>query len=187
MAIALGVMLTLYRNDVLLTLAHSAKQQNSYAVAEKRLFGGPLFGTSQSVDKLIAENGGPLKPVRLPWAVTEMREARAVARVAVASRAETAAADENRAQVALPAAAAGSTQTTNGLPLPSEPAGKAKSDTTGEQASNIAAAQVGESPKPRTTLKPMPTVRSQKKSPRGQAVFRASGKADYYDPLNPTM
>jgi len=35
--------------------------------------GGPIFGTTRAVDSLLAETGGALKPVRLPWIVTEMQ------------------------------------------------------------------------------------------------------------------
>ena len=73
LAIAAGALLVLFRNDVVYSVADAASQKGSYVQTEQRVLGGPIFGTTRAVDSLLAETGGALKPVRLPWIVTEMQ------------------------------------------------------------------------------------------------------------------
>jgi len=187
-AIAASLLLTLYRNDVLFSVAHSAQQEGRYAQAERRVLGGPLFGTSRSVEQMIAETGGPLTPIRVPWIVTQMHEgATATALPEPVTAASTAVVQISPGATPATAGSAATAPTlaksVNDLPVASKILGDAQSS------HGIAAALTGQSVKPKAAaIKPATTTRSTKKSAsRGQPVFRANGKGEYYDPLNPTL
>jgi hypothetical protein len=158
-AIAAGLLLTLYRNDVLFSAAQAARQQGEFSQAERRMLGGPPFGTSRSVDQLIAEGGGRLEPVRLPYIVTQMHEA------------------------STPAAA----MQPNGLgsAVADQPNTSAKGNEPKQPSGEAAAALAGHAKPKYATVKSASTPRvARKSSSRDKSVFR---KGDANDPLNPSL
>jgi hypothetical protein len=182
LSIAAGLLLTLYRNDTLYSMAQAARQQEPFARAEQRVFGGPLFGTTRSVDRMINVGGGRLATVRLPYIVTQMHEA-AMANAAAQPTSKSAAASvppQSAATSALPASVAAS-------PEP-KTVSDAKSAADPKQPTpNPVATVAAEGARSKfATVKPVSMPRAAKKSSaKGQPVFRAKG--DYYDPLNPSM
>jgi hypothetical protein len=77
LALAAGLLMTVYRNDFVTEMARSAHQEPAFEQLEQRL-GGPSFGTVRAVQALIETNGLRLPEVRVP----EMLVAREVARQA---------------------------------------------------------------------------------------------------------
>lgn len=76
MAVAAGVVLALLRNDVVHAMLQDTPLIDRYNQAETSLIGGPAFGTSRSVEHLVASCGGHLEAVRLPLAVTKFTDTR---------------------------------------------------------------------------------------------------------------
>ena len=186
-AIAAGLLLTLYRNDVFYSAAQAAKQQSQYARAERRVLGGPQFGTSRSVDKLMVDEGGRLAPVRLPWIVMQ-HEAAAAASPTIEPRPSEIDQPRKQPKLAASAGTADSVAPTNPI-VANEPAALSHDVDSRQSSSGVAAAVTGQSSKHKfAAVKPVsiPHV-TRKPSTRGQSVFRANGKGDYYDPLNPAM
>ena len=179
------------RNDVLYGAAQATNQRVPYVQAEQRVLGGPMFGTSRSVETLISDTGGRIAPVRLPWIVTEMHDGKASAVAEHAKSSDSAAAERVQNSTKAPAISGSANvlaaQTDVKVNSAQVAAKKPESKpTTG----NIAAALTGSSnAKPTfTSVKPASMPRATKKrGSRGQSVFRADGKGDYYDPLNASM
>ncbi len=82
LALAAGLLMTVYRNDFVTEMARSAHQEPAFEQLQQRL-GGPGFGTVRSVETLIESNGLRLPEVRVP----EMLVAREVERLASAEQA----------------------------------------------------------------------------------------------------
>lgn len=190
LSVAAGVLLALFRND----LAFSAVQNTSigarYAALEGSLLGGPMFGTSRSVERLVADCGGHLEPVRLPIAVTQYADSqKRSAAQTLASKAEAtkpssdaasnkpAAATPSSSQVRPEAtiAAAAATQT--------NPIGKAATPL----GQNMAAALGGLPTKPAAApTKAVSASRpAKKRGASNKSSLRSNG--NYFDPLNPTL
>ncbi len=188
-AIAAGLLLTLYRNDVLYSAAQQVKQQGKYAGVELRVLGGPQFGTSRSVDKLIAEGGGHIAPVRLPWIVTQMQQAASSQAASPSISPDPSAIAQPLKLPNVPASAANvdSVASATDTSTSNEPSASGQANDSKRSTSDMAAALTGQSAKPKiTVVKPASVPRTTKKpSAHGTTVFRAKG--DYYDPLNPSM
>ncbi|HMA96409.1 MAG TPA: GYF domain-containing protein [Polyangiaceae bacterium] len=71
LAIVVGGLLALIQNDVIYGAIEKTPLAAQYESAERSLFGGPVFGTTRSVDRFLATAGAQLEPVRLPIAVTQ--------------------------------------------------------------------------------------------------------------------
>ncbi len=183
-AIAAGVLITLVRNDVVYSAAQAASQRGQYIQAERRVLGGPLFGTPRAVESLITDSGGRIAAVRLPWIVTEMQEARSAGQGDKSDNSGSMATAQSPSINLTPAntSAPTATDTQADNALAATPESK-------RGAAEVAAVLAGSKAKPTfATVKPasMPQVKK-KRSSRGQPVFRADGKGDYYDPLNAAM
>jgi hypothetical protein len=182
LSIAAGLLLTLYRNDTLYSIAQAARQQRPFAQAEQRMLGGPLFGTTRSVDRMITDGGGRLSAVRVPYIVTQMHEA---ARTSAAAQPSHLAAAVNAQPHDQPTSAPLASET------PSPESNTAKDPQVVAEPKqpmpNQAATVAAEDARSKfATVKPVSMPRAAKKSSaKGQPVFRAKG--DYYDPLNPSM
>lgn len=173
LAIAAGVLLTLLRNDVVYSVADAVSQKGSYVQAEQRVLGGPIFGTTRAVDSLLAETGGQLKPVRLPWLVTETQDKKTQA----AKQAAVAAAQAPKA----PPPSAAPTQPEKAVETKTAAAAPAKAASN----ANVAAALTGAPPKKFASVKsvkPTAMPKGAKKASKGQnGPF--TGKGAYGDPL----
>ena len=183
-AIAAGVLITLFRNDVVYSAAQVASQSGSYVQAEQRVLGGPMFGTPRAVESLITDSGGRIAPVRLPYIVTEMQESRS----AVAGEKADGSAKKIPTAVAAAVPAANASQAVAPADAHAN-AAPAAAPNSKPSTPDVAAALAGAKAKPTfATVKPasMPQVKK-KRASRGQSVFRADGKGDYYDPLNAAM
>jgi hypothetical protein len=64
LAVAAGLMMTLYRNDILSSAAQSSGSEGVYSKVESA-FGQPGFGTTRSIEELAAlvPNSEPISPV----------------------------------------------------------------------------------------------------------------------------
>ena len=183
-AIAAGIVVTLVRNDVVYSAAQAASQRGQYIQAERRVLGGPLFGTPRAVESLITDSGGRIAAVRLPWIVTEMQEAGSAAKGEKSDNLGSVAKAQSPSMKAAPASMPAATPTDARADNASTATPDSKKAT-----SVVAGALAGSKAKPSfSTVKPvsMPQVKK-KRSSRGQSVFRADGKGDYYDPLNAAM
>ena len=190
LSVAAGLLLTVYRNDALYSIAQATKQQEPYSQAEQRMLGGPLFGTARSVDQMISDGGGRLSAVRLPYIVTQMHEgATASESMKPANTLSAAKAPVNNQPNAVGSA---SVALSNEPKRANDPA-NAKSVVDPKQPNPNQAATVStEAARSKfATVKAVSMPRSSKKSSsnskgKGQSsVFRAKG--DYYDPLNASM
>ncbi len=176
LAVAAGLLLTLFRNDVGYSVADAVSQKGSYVQAEQRALGGPIFGTTRAVDSLLAETGGRLKPVKLPYIVTETQEKKAHA----AKQASLAAAEAPKAAAPSPAPAKSEKATeTKAAAVDSAPAAKEA------RTANVAAALSGAPTKKFAAVK---TARKAAPAPKGGAKKGAgagpfTGKGAYGDPL----
>ena len=182
-AVAAGLFITIFRNDVAYSIAEAASQKGQYLQAERSVLGGPIFGSTRAVEALVAETGGRMAPVRLPWLVTEAqtnklasekklsaeRASAAEAAKVAAAQAQAKAAAEAKAQSAQAASATASKAANGG---------------------DVAAALAGAPAKPKfSSVKAAATPRGaavRKKSGKGQGG-PFTGKGDYYDPLNGAM
>jgi hypothetical protein len=75
LALAAGLVVTVYRNDLITSVARSAHQEAAFDQLEQRI-GGPGFGTVRAVETLLEHNSLQLPEVRVP----ELLVAREVAR-----------------------------------------------------------------------------------------------------------
>jgi hypothetical protein len=186
LAVAAGLLITLFRNDVAYSVAQAANQRGQYVAAEKQVLGGPSFGTPRAVEALIAGSGGRIAPVRLPWIVTEMHESAASGQGSKANGSNPSSNPQAKnAQVAAASSASPSVQAVETKPKAAPGATQPDAKAPGSAAvSSLAALK----PKPAlTTVKPasMPQTKKKRASSHGQAVFHSKG--DYYDPLNAAM
>ena len=188
LSIAAGLLLTVYRNDALYSIAQVAKQQVPYSQAEQRMLGGPLFGTARSVDQMITDGGGRVSAVRLPYIVTQMHEAATASEsMKPANTLSAAKAPVNNQPNAVGSA---SVALSNEPKRANDPA-NAKSVVDPKQPNPNQAATVStEATRSKfATVKAVSMPRTAKKSSskgKGQSsVFRAKG--DYNDPLNASM
>jgi hypothetical protein len=179
LCIAAGVFAALLRNDVLFSAAQAARQQSGYTQLEQQSLGGPGFGTLRAVEQLVAETGGDLAPVKLPWLVQESR-AHAAKEAAAARSNVPASQPEVHAQT--PAIAAAVTAKPEAKALASVPTAKTVA------AANVAAATQSTlgSKKPTKAKATSRASVSRKAGSKGKGgVF--SSKGDAYDPLNGAM
>jgi hypothetical protein len=167
LSFAAAMFLVLGRNDAFYAIAANVKQGPSYLDTERRTLGGPSFGTTRAVEKLIAESGGALEPVRVPVVVAHLTSKPEPKTISTQSIAPV------------------TPQKSPNEPIPPSTAKAAsESKTTSMLSSNVADALGGATKKPSkaATAKPVAVPRT-KKSNKGSAQF-SSGKANYYDPLN---
>ncbi len=180
LSIAAGLLLTLYRNDALYSFAQTARQQEPFAKAEQRMFGGPLFGTARSVDRMITDGGGRIAAVRLPYMVTQMHEA------AVTNAAAQAAHSPAPVNVQPQKPTRSATVASQAVGAEPKPVNDSKSVADAKLPKPTQAVAVAGSRSKFATVKPVSMPRAAKKSSaKGQSVFKAKG--DYYDPLNASM
>jgi hypothetical protein len=183
LALAAGLVLTLQRNDVLFGAAHALQRDDAYLDAEKRVLGGPAFGTARGVEALIQAVELKERPVKLPMAVettlSELAiaaEARALAEAKAAAEAKTVAEAKAAAEAKLRADAAA----------------KAAADAASAAAKQtVADALSGK--KPVGKARPATATGNGKDKPLVDSVIpggQRSGKkrsGDEYDPLNAAL
>jgi hypothetical protein len=186
-AIAAGVVLALLRNDLVFSMLQETPLAARYATFESSIVGGPVYGTSRSVEQLVAECGGHLQAVRLPIAVTEFVDAQKLlaarakpldaatttkksdtvsAPLAIASSPAMAGVDKARAP-------ATTTTAKDGVALARGPA-TANTPSSQPLSRNVAATKTSTSAR---------TVK--KRASSGKSALRANGS--YFDPLNPSL
>jgi len=175
-AMAAGVVLALLRNDLLHDLAQNTGLADRYAVAEARVLGGPTFGTVRAVERLVADCGGHLEPIRLPLAVTEFADSqkRQTARSALPSVSETEKSAAVSPERSGPSQAKTNVQT---------PASSAKTEEQSRQ--NMGKALGGQALKsaPARNRPIANEIPTKKRAAAGtKSGVRANGS--YYDPLN---
>ncbi len=155
--------LGLYRNDVVWAAAAATPASGKYLEWERQVFGGPTFGTLRFVERVIAQEG-PLEPVKLPWFVTQMGEARE----------------------------RGSSSTPAPSSAPAEPQASAaaarRPDPMAAKASGTAVRGRAEPAQSRRSGAAVPRpARSRRASSSGDDEFRSVRTSDAYDPLNPSL
>ncbi len=184
-AVAAGLLITLFRNDVVYSVAQAVNQRGQYVATEKQVLGGPSFGTLRAVEALIAGSGGRIAPVRLPWIVTEMHESAASGQGSKANDSNPSSNPQAKnAQAAAASGASPSAQVAETRPKAAPGATQPDAAPSSAQVSSSVALKA----KPTlTTVKPvsMPQTKKKRASSHGQAVFHSKG--DYYDPLNAAM
>ncbi len=188
LALAAGVILALLRNDLAYSMVGQTALASRYAELETSLLGGPSFGTERSVERLVADCGGPLEPVRLPVAVTQFADAQKS--LAARTKAETNAKPLPSESPKSTAAAVSSVAGTPAAPA-SAPASaqvpNAKAASAAPMSQNVAAALGGlpvksSAPSAKAASSARPAKSRATKS-KGQ--LRSGGS--YFDPLNPTL
>lgn len=90
LALVAGAVLAMQRNDIVHAALGQSPLLAQYEQTERALLGGPAFGTTRSVEQLIASCGGHLDPVHLPIAVTQFADAQKRGAVKDVDRAATA-------------------------------------------------------------------------------------------------
>ena len=173
LALAAGLLMTVYRNDFITEMAHSAHQQPALEQLQQRL-GGPSFGTVGAVQALLEANGLRLPEVRVP----EMLVAREVARLADAQ--------------AVPSSSVPKTETAKSPTSSGAPSASARPSALG----------ASDSPPPRAEAASLGSADSPKHGRRSQGTksgrstldniipgTRASPRSggSEYDPLNPNL
>lgn len=172
LSVAAALFLTLGRNDALFSVANIVKQGPSYLDTERRTLGGPSFGTTRAVEKLFAEVGGSLEPVRVPIVVAQLTTRPASKSVGLAVPPLNAP-PSSAVPRATPTPTPSAVTPTSLVKTPNSPL-----------SGHIAAALLGQPTKPtKPTNTASPSVPRRKKSskPSGQL---SSGNSNYYDPLN---
>jgi hypothetical protein len=167
-AILAGVVMALIRNDLVFSVASKSRFADDYVRLERSLFGGPLFGTERSVERLVAATGGHLEPVRLPIAVVAYNGAQKHATREL----------KLPAPVAVPAAGAGRTEDVRSASSAGETAVSAttRQQNSGTLDSNLAAPSA-------TSQKAVRTPKQ--RAATSKSTLRKNG--NYFDPLNPSL
>jgi hypothetical protein len=181
LAFAAGSLLAAIRNDLVYSALRKTPFANRYMQAETSLLGGPASGTTRSVVRLVADCGGHLEPVRLPWAVTQFVDSqkasvvRSGADVAAQVTQTASSAALNPPSVAGPAKIA--LKAEEGRPA-SESGAPSSNGAKGPSAkANSASSKVSRLPAVNRAAKP--------RSSGGQSGLQPNGS--YFDPLNASL
>jgi hypothetical protein len=159
-----GVVIVLFRNDLVFSVASRSPFAGDYAKLERSLFGGPVFGTERSVERFVAAWGGHLEPVRLPVAVGDYTSQQKRASSQSKSPESIAAPNPGaRHTQEVPAPAPNAAPTVAVVSNPKPPANSSVTPTNGNS--------VARTPKPRAST--------------SKATLRKNG--NYFDPLNPSL
>jgi hypothetical protein len=185
-AVAAGVILAMLRNDVVHAALGKSPMLAQYEQVERSILGGPAFGTTRSVEQLVASCGGHLDSVHLPIAVTQFGDARkrGVALEAKRSEAEASPTRDDSASVAASTSSAASNVTappSNQAQSPTPIANTGSSKTADDMARALGAAPAKPVSKAAVASQP-----SKRRPPAGKAAAKSGvkGGGSYYDPLN---
>jgi len=200
LALAAGVALAIFRNDLAYSIVNGTALARSYTQAEASVLGGPSFGTLRSVETFIADCGGHLEPVRLPVAVTQYADAQKQFAAAAKTKSSAEASGVNPSSgstVTSPVAehvtgASSGTAALNQAAVASAPASGAASELGATKAKPVAdlsksvAATIGKMPvKPAASRMKASARPARKGSSSSKGGLRSGGS--YFDPLNPTL
>jgi hypothetical protein len=199
LALVAGMILAVFRNDLAYSVVGQTPLASRYTDAEARVFGGPVFGTTRSVERLVAECGGHLEPVRLPVAVTQYADAQksSAARAKVENATESTSGRPSSAvskptanasaatSVATPAMVAPATANATALPTTVADVPNAKGKNSTALSQNVATALgalpvKASAPPSKSTARP-----AKKRASSSKGAMRAGGS--YFDPLNPSL
>jgi hypothetical protein len=169
-ALAVGLVMTLYRNDLMTEMARSVHQDAAFEHLGQRL-GGPGFGTVGGVEALLESNRLPVPEVRVP----ELLVAQEIGHEPAAAAAASSVPPESSVA-----------PTPSAAPAPANPTGT----TTAEAAHPSGVDRFGAAAPPRSKRAQSSRTKSTRPA-TDDIVSRARkakrGRGTEYDPLNPSL
>lgn len=181
-ALIAATALVLYRNDLVYQAAVAAGQAPYVERAEQRAFGGPVFGTSRSVDELIREQHIDHSRITIPVMLADQQ--RAAEREAEAERLRQAQADA----AALAKRKADEAELARKQAAEAVAAQKKADEKRAEESERVRSALGGKS----APVHAAPAPHKTKKDASGETevipgVKASKRRGSEYDPLNPTL
>lgn len=187
LAVAAGVILAILRNDVVHAALEKSPLLAQYEQAERSILGGPAFGTTRSVDQLVASCGGHLDSVHLPIAVTQFGDAQKRGTALDAKRTEAEASPQRDASGSADRGArANSNVTTPSINATQPPTATPSTALGSSKAASDMAKALTSTPSKPAAKAPVVSQPSKRRAPSAKAAAKSGvkGGGSYYDPLN---